>query len=113
MALGRILKSERRRRARIAFKGSVILCWTDDRGQDHYRNGRCTNISERGCSIELRDPLPVRAIISLRIPELDLSAFATVRHVTRKGMKVNIGLEFGQPVRLPLADGELVEELQP
>ncbi len=64
-------------------------------------------------SIELRDPLPVRAIISLRIPELDLSAFATVRHVTRKGMKVNIGLEFGQPVRLPLADGELVVELQP
>jgi len=36
-----------------------------------------------------------------------------VRHVTRKGMKYIVGLEFGQPVRLPLADGKLVEELQP
>jgi hypothetical protein len=113
MALSRILKSDRRGRARIAFKGAVILCWTDDRGQDHYRNGRCVNVSERGCSIELAESLPLRALVSLRIPELDVSAFASVRHVTRKGMKIHIGLEFGQPVRLPVAAGALVEELQP
>jgi hypothetical protein len=112
MALGRILKSERRKRGRIAFKGAVILCWTDERGQDHYRNGRCTNISERGCSVELMESLPLRALISLRIPELDVSAFASVRHVTRKGMKINIGLEFGQAVRLPVSEQDLVEELQ-
>jgi len=110
MALSRILKSERRKRGRSAFKGAVILCWTDDRGQDHYRNGRCTNIGERGCSIELTESLPLRALISLRIPELDVASFASVRHVTRKGMKINIGLEFGQPVRLPLANEE---KLQP
>jgi hypothetical protein len=113
MAYGRgIQKSERRRRARIAFKGPVILCWTDERGRDNYGNGRCVNISERGCSIELPDSLPLRANISLRLPELDISAFASVRHVTRKGMKFHIGLEFSQPVRLPLLDGELAEEVQ-
>jgi|KBSMisStaDraftv2_1062788.scaffolds.fasta_scaffold95873_2 hypothetical protein len=109
----RILKSERRKRARTAFKGAVVLCWTDDRGRDNYASGRCADISERGCSIELTDSLPVRANVSLRIPDLDVSAFASVRHVTRKGMKYIVGLEFGQPVRLPLADGKLVEELQP
>ena len=112
MALGRILKSERRKRARTAFKGTVVLCWTDDRGKDNYASGRCADISERGCSIELQEPLHVRVNVSLRIPDLDVSAFASVRHVTRKGMKYVIGLEFGQPVRLPLADGTLVEELQ-
>jgi hypothetical protein len=112
MALGRVLKSDRRKRARIAFKGGVVLCWTDDRGRDNYASGRCADISERGCSIELADSLPVRANVSLRIPDLNVSAFASVRHVTRKGMKYIVGLEFGQPVRLPLAEETLVEELQ-
>ena len=65
------------------------------------------DISEHGCSIELPDSLPLRVIVSLRFPDLDVSAFASVRHVTRKGMKFNIGLEFGQPVRLPAEDAEL------
>src|SRR5258705_13570187 len=112
MALGRVVKSERRKRARIAFRGGVVLCWTDDRGKDNYASGRCADISERGCSIELADSLPVRTNVSLRIADLNVSAFASVRHVTRKGMKYIVGLEFGQPVRLPLADGTLVEELQ-
>ncbi|MBZ5632663.1 MAG: PilZ domain-containing protein [Acidobacteriia bacterium] len=113
MALGRgILKSERRRRVRPEFAGAVILCWTDDRGRDHYGSGRCMNISETGCSIELTESVPVRANVSLRVPDLDLSAFASVRHVTRKGMKFNIGLEFGQPVRLRLADAESAATIQ-
>jgi hypothetical protein len=112
MALSRILKSDRRRRARIPFKGAVILCWTDDRGKDNYASGRCADISERGCSIQLTESLPLRVNVSLRIPDLNLSAFGSVRHVTRKGMKYNIGLEFGQPVQLPLAVRELLEEVQ-
>jgi hypothetical protein len=113
MAFGRGgVRSERRKRARTALKGPVILCWTDERGQDNYGSGRCVNITESGCSIELPDALPLRANVSLRLPELDISAFASVRHVTRKGMKFHIGLEFSQPVRLPLADGELAEEVQ-
>lgn len=109
MALGRILRSERRKRARTPYKGSVILGWTDDRGRDNYGSGRCVDISERGCSIELPESLPLRAIVSLRFPDLDVSAFASVRHVTRKGMKFRVGLEFGQPVRLRLGDAELAE----
>jgi|SRR6476620_10313319 hypothetical protein len=104
-----ILKSERRRRGRIALKGAVTLCWSDDRGRDHYRSGRCIDISEHGCAIEMEESLPLRSNVSLRIPSLDVSAFASVRHVTRKGMRFHIGLEFGQPVRLPLKDTELAE----
>lgn len=112
MALGRsILKSERRKRGRTAFAGAVILCWTDDRGRDHYGSGRCVNISEHGCAIDSTESVPLRANVSLRVPDLDLSAFASVRHVTRKGMKFNIGLEFGQPVRLRLLDVALAETI--
>jgi hypothetical protein len=45
----------------------------------------------------------------MRLPELDISSFASVRHVTRKGSKYHVGLEFPQPVRIPIRDAELVE----
>lgn len=114
MALGRnILKSERRKRVRIALKGGVFVCWTDERGRDNYGNGRCVDISERGCAIELMESIPARTNISVRFPDLNLSVFASVRHVTRKGMKFNVGLEFSQAVSLSmLHEYELVEELR-
>jgi hypothetical protein len=113
MAFGRgAARSERRKRDRTPFKGAVILCWTDDRGRDNYGGGRCTNISAHGCSIESKEAVPLRTIVSLRIPDLDVSAFASVRHVVQKGMKFNIGLEFGQPVALPFTNGELAEKLE-
>jgi hypothetical protein len=72
------------------------------------------DISEHGCCIELTELIPPRTIVAVRFPDLNVSAFASVRHVTRKGMKFHVGLEFGQPVRLPVTDiVELVEELQP
>ena len=110
MAHGRnILKSERRRRPRTAASGSILLCWTDDRGHEHYGRGRCIDLSENGCAVELVEPIPLRTNIAMRLPELDISSFASVRHVTRKGSKYHVGLEFPQPVRIPIRDAELVE----
>jgi len=110
MAHGRnILKSERRRRSRTAASGSLLLCWTDDRGREHYGRGRCIDLSENGCAVELVEPIPLRTNIAMRLPELDISSFASVRHVTRKGSKYHVGLEFPQPVRIPIRDAELAE----
>ena len=110
MAHGRnILKSERRRRPRTIASGSILLCWTDDRGHEHYGRGRCMDLSENGCAVELMEPIPLRTNISMRLPELDISSFASVRHVTRKGSKYHVGLEFPQAVRIPVRDAELVE----
>jgi len=110
MAHGRdILKSERRRRPRTPFAGSVLICWTDDHGREHYGRGRCLDLSESGCGVELMEPVPLRTNISLRLPDLDVSTFASVRHVTRKGSKYIVGLEFPQLVRIPARNTELEE----
>jgi hypothetical protein len=112
MAHGRnILKSERRKRSRTAAGGSILLCWSDDRGHEHYGRGRCMDLSENGCAVELMEPIPLRTNIAMRLPELDISSFASVRHVTRKGSKYQVGLEFPQPVRIPVKDAELEEVL--
>ena len=116
MAHGRnILRSERRKRPRFACTSSILLCWSDDRGREHYGRGRCLDLSETGCAAELMEPIPLRTNISMRLPELDISSFASVRHVTRKGSKYHVGLEFPQPVRIPvrddLADVQLEEVL--
>ena len=99
-----ILKSERRRRKRVAYSGSVILCWTDDHGHEHYGRGRCLDLSENGCALELMEPIPLRTNVSMRLPETEISSFASVRHVTRKGSKYIAGLEFPQAIRIPLKD---------
>ena len=110
MAHGRnILKSERRKRARIQVAASVLLCWTDERGREHYGRGRCLDLSDGGCAVELLEPIPLRTNISMRFPELEISTFASVRHVTRKGSKYKVGLEFPQPVRIPIKETELAE----
>jgi len=110
MAHGRnILKSERRKRVRTACTSSILLCWSDDRGREHYGRGRCLDLSEHGCAVELIEPIPLRTNISMRLPELDISSFASVRHVTRKGSKYHVGLEFPQAVRIPVRDAELME----
>jgi PilZ domain len=95
----------------VPFTGSVLLCWTDDRGQEHYGRGRCVDLSESGCALELMEPVPLRTNISMRLPEMDISTFASVRHVTRKGSKYSVGLEFSQPVRIPTKDTGLAEAL--
>jgi hypothetical protein len=111
MAHGRnILKSERRKRPRTPFAGAVTFCWTDDRGKEHYGRGRCVDLSENGCAVEVMESIPARTNVAMRIPELDLSTFASVRHVTRTGSKCTIGLEFPQPVRISTNDHGLVSQ---
>ena len=105
MAHGRnILKSDRRKRSRNACTSSILLCWSDDRGREHYGRGRCLDLSEHGCAAELMEPIPLRTNISIRLPELDISSFASVRHVTHKGSKFHVGLEFPPPLRFPVND---------
>ena len=93
----------------MTFTGSVLICWTDDHGREHYGRGRCIDVSESGCGVELMESVPLRTNISLRLPELEISTFASVRHVTRKGSKYIVGLEFPQLVRIPVKNTELVE----
>lgn len=112
MAHGRnILKSERRKKPRFACTSSILLCWSDDRGREHYGRGRCLDLSEHGCAAELMEPIPLRTNISMRLPELEISSFASVRHVTRKGSKYHVGLEFPQPIRVPVKEEVKVVEL--
>jgi c-di-GMP-binding flagellar brake protein YcgR len=112
MAHGRnILKSERRKRTRTPVSATVLLCWTDERGHEHYGRGRCLDLSESGCAVELMEGIPLRTNISMRFPESDVSTFASVRHVTRKGSKFHVGLEFPQPVRIPIKETELAEAI--
>ena len=113
MAHGRnILKSERRKKPRFACTSSILLCWSDDRGREHYGRGRCLDLSELGCAAELIEPIPLRTNVSIRLPELDISSFASVRHVTRKGSKYLVGLEFPQPIRIPVKEGVRDAELE-
>lgn len=92
-------KSERRRYSRLNCDTPALLCWTDEHGKEKYARGKCVNISEFGCCLELTELVPLRTRTSLRIAKLGLSAAASVRYVVRRGMKFVVGMEFNQPFR--------------
>lgn len=85
---------ELRRHPRTPVSGTVTVGWTDAGGVNRVTRGRCTNASQSGLCIELRDPLPDRAYVNFRCESLKLAGTGSVRHCSRRSLCWTIGLEF-------------------
>jgi hypothetical protein len=89
---------EYRRGNRVPCAGPVRVTWDDDRGQTHYALGKCLDISENGLRVELQESIPVRTRVAFRIERIDESGSGSVRHATRRNMKVVLGISLSHPL---------------
>ena len=92
------ITKESRRNNRVPCAGSVSLSWDDERGQTRYASGKCIDISEAGLRVELKESIPVRTRVAFRMEAINESGSGTVRHATRRNMKVVIGLALSHPL---------------
>jgi hypothetical protein len=92
------MTKENRRRRRIPCVSPIRISWEDEHGQPSYVTGKCIDISEDGLRIEVREAIPVHTRVQFRIEALDQSGSASVRHATRRNLKVVIGLALSHSV---------------
>jgi hypothetical protein len=92
------MTNESRRGKRIPCAGPVRLSWEDVRGQTQYAVGKCIDISEAGLRVEVRESIPVRTRVAFRIEAINESGSGSVRHATRRNMKVVLGLALSHPL---------------
>jgi len=91
------ITKESRRNNRFPCAGPVRLSW-DERGQPQYALGKCIDISKAGLRVELQESIPVRTRVAFRMEAINESGSGTVRHVTRRNMKVILGLALSHPL---------------
>lgn len=92
------ITKESRRNNRVRCAGPISLSWDDERGQTRYASGKCIDISEAGLRVELKESIPVRTRVAFRMEAINESGSGTVRHATRRNMKVVIGLALSHPL---------------
>ncbi len=68
-------------------------------GFESNAQGRSLDVSEDGLRIDLPEPIPLHSTVSLRAESIDLAGSATVKHVSRRGTKIVLGLELSQALR--------------
>lgn len=86
-----------RRQERRQLHARAIVNWEDASGKLCLVRGLCRNYSEAGAGLVLPEPVPVRALVRIDIPELALKATATVRYCRRgpKGFYVGLAATSG------------------
>lgn len=75
-----------RRQERREANARATVYWEDAAGTRFLVRGLCRNYSDTGAGLVLPEPVPVRALVRIDIPELALKATATVRYC-RRGLK--------------------------
>lgn len=84
-----------RRHPRFPLLNPVRISW-EDQGQPHFAIGKCVEISETGLRIEILEKIRPGTRIQIAAERIKLAGSATVRHVTHKGAKYQLGLELTQ-----------------
>jgi hypothetical protein len=92
------MSKENRRRSRIPCDSPIRVSWDDEQGQPSYIVGKCIDISEDGLRIEVRESIPLGTRVQFRIEALDETGSGSVRHATRRNLKVVLGLALSHPV---------------
>jgi hypothetical protein len=93
-----------RRHERIPCTLPVRLSWTDERGGEHYAQGKCRDISPDGLRIETSEAVPAQSFVDLRVEKAAVAGSGRVRYLRRAGMGNVIGLELSQKVHQQLLD---------
>jgi hypothetical protein len=100
------------REERYEVDFTVFLSWQVNDAV-HRVTARCVNLSPSGAKLETRDRLEVRASVLVHSEQFGRMGMASIRYCVRKGMKYEVGLEFGgifglsDPVRRKILDGVL------
>ena len=81
-----------RRYDRIPYLGPVRISWEDANGHAKCARVKCLDVPESGLRIEVPGPVCVRTILSLQAERINLAGSATVKHVTRTGLKYILGI---------------------
>ena len=89
-------EKEKRQHHRVPYLGPARISWDDEQGITRFANAKCIDVSEAGLRIEVGEPIPVRARISLRADRLGFSGSATVRNIAWRGCKYILGLNLSQ-----------------
>ena len=83
-----------RRHERVLIGGGIEIGWSDEAGEQRRTAGKCIDVSEAGMKIEVRDKIPVGAMVNLRAQEARLHGSASVRYCKGQGLSYQVGLEF-------------------
>jgi hypothetical protein len=100
------------REERYEVDFTVFLSWQANDAV-HRVTARCVNLSPSGAKLETRDRLEVRASVLVHSEHFGRMGLASIRYCVRKGMKYEVGLEFGatfglsDPVRRKILDSVL------
>jgi len=92
-------KKIRPRAVRTPCNLLATITWTEEGNRDRYVVGKCVEISTTGLRIELPQPIPYLAYVTLRIEGMPLAISGSVRHSRARGLKYTTGLELSLPIR--------------
>ena len=98
MPMGDLRKFER-----STHRSKVSLVWSDESGHPCSRMGECLDVSSGGMKVKLDSVIPLRAVVTIKAPSIQLHGSASVRSCVRVGTKFTAGLEFvgGMSWKLP------------
>ncbi len=96
------MAGELRHHKRYVHRGLIRMSW-EAQGGPKFTSAKCQDISEFGIQLLVPEPVRVLTTISLRSDQIGFSCSGVVRHCIRCGSKYVVGIEFGSPVRLPVA----------
>ncbi len=85
---------EARRHHRRTIDCEVSLTWEDGRGELKFLRARGLDLSQSGLRVESAESIQASSVVYFSMDEYGLVGTACVRHVTRRGLKYSIGLEF-------------------
>ena len=89
-------KRDARRHERIESGALVKMRWNIPSGEAHFARGKILDCSEKGLRIELMEPIPTRAYVTLDAPELEREGWAgwgSVRYCVLRRAKYIVGIE--------------------
>jgi PilZ domain len=91
-----MVNKDNRQHQRVQYLGPARISWEDEQGLTRFAHAKCIDISAEGLRIEVPEPIPVRARLSLRADRINLSGSATVRNITWRGCKYILGVNLTQ-----------------
>jgi len=90
---------ELRKQPRISLGLHAFVSWEDRQGRRKTLTGTCTDISESGLGLRLRDHVSRNSEIRVQVPSLPLFGTGKVRHCERYAAEYRMGVELS--VSLP------------
>jgi PilZ domain len=83
-----------RRHGRIPFCSAVSICWTEVGGEHNRAIANAIDISTYGMLVEIAEPVPLGAQVSIIVKDFDYDGPARVVHRRRYRKHFRLGLQF-------------------